>query len=165
MIPAIVLAHLRERYGAYEHHAHPFARTAQQLAAAEHVRGSRVAKVVVLKVGGELALAVVAATDRVNVHPLEEATGARAEVVPDSELADRFRPCEPGAEPPFALFGVPIYADEKLMRERTIVIPAGTHEDAAVVEASEWAWCERVRPLTRLGEPPRRRRSGRRSRS
>jgi Ala-tRNA(Pro) deacylase len=151
MIPAIIEARLRDRYSAHEHHVHVSAATAQELAAAEHVSGYRVAKAVVLKLGGDLVIAVVAATDRVNVHPLEEATGARAELVPEADFAERFSPCEPGAEPPLAIFGVPIYVDDKLIRESTIVIPAGTHEDAAVIDTSEWIWSERVMPLTNLG--------------
>jgi Ala-tRNA(Pro) deacylase len=149
MIPAIIEAHLRERYSAYEHHVHAAAATAQELAAAEHVSGYRVAKLVVLRLGGRLVIAVVAATDRVNVQPLEEATGARAELVPEAEFSDRFSPCEPGAEPPLAIFGVPIYVDDKLIRERAIVIPAGTHEDAAIVDTSEWSWSERALNLGR----------------
>jgi Ala-tRNA(Pro) deacylase len=157
VIPAIVEAHLRRRYGTYEHRVHAAAASAQELAAAERVSGSRVAKLVLLRLDGELAMAVVAATDRVNVRPLEEATGSRAVPVGEEELADRFLPCEPGAEPPLAMFGVPIYADDKLLRERTILIPAGTHEDAVTVETSEWIWCERVQPLTNLGLRGRRR--------
>lgn len=164
MIPAIVEAYLRTRYPTYVHHVHASAFTARDLAAAEHVSGYRVAKLVVLKLSGELAIAVVAATDRVNVRPLEEARGARAELVPEEEFLERFRPCDPGAEPPLALFGIPIYVDDKLIRERTILVPAGTHEDAAVLETSEWVWCERVWPITNLGRraqpnrPPARRR-------
>jgi Ala-tRNA(Pro) deacylase len=150
VIPAIVEAHLRRRYG-YEHHVHAPAATAEELAAAERVSGRRVAKLVLLGLDGKLAMAVVAATDRVNPRPLEEATGSRAVVVPEGQLADRFRPCEPGAEPPLAIFGMPIYVDDKLLRERTIVIPARTHEHAVVVDTSEWVWCERVQPLTNLG--------------
>ena len=155
MIPAVIEAHLRDRYGDCERHGHPVAATAQDLAAAEHVSGFRVAKLIVLRLDGDLAIAVVAAPDRLNVAPLEEATGLRAELVSEAELAERFRPCEPGAEPPFALFGVPIYVDDKLLRERTIVVPAGTHEDAAVLETTQWRWCERVRPIMNLGRRAR----------
>ena len=151
MIPAIVESHLRARYHAYEHHVHTSAATAQQLAAAEHTSGARVAKLIVVKLDGELALAVIAATDRLNLHPLAEATGVRPKLAREEEFQERFSPCEIGAEPPLAMFGVPIWVDDKLMREDTIVIPAGTHEDAAVVQTSEWLWCERVRPLTDLG--------------
>lgn len=151
MIPAIVEAYLRQRYKAYEHHVHATAGSAQELAAAEHVSGYRVAKPVVVKLGGDLAIAVVAATDRVNVHPLEEVSGFHAELACEREFAERFRPCEPGAEPPLAIFGLPIYVDDKLTRERTVVFQAGTHEDSAVVDTSEWVWRERAELITNLG--------------
>jgi Ala-tRNA(Pro) deacylase len=152
MIPAVVEAHLRQRYAVFEHHVHASAFTAQELAAADHVSGYRVAKLVVLKLRGTLAIAVVAATDRVNLHPLEEAMGTRAELAPEAEFQERFRPCEPGAEPPLAVFGIPIYVDDKLIRERTILVPAGTHEDAVILDTSEWLWCEKVRPIMNLGQ-------------
>jgi Ala-tRNA(Pro) deacylase len=151
MIPPMIETHLRERYRAYEHHTHPTAETAQELAAAEHVSGRRVAKPVVLKVHGELTIAVVAATDRVNLAPLEEATGSQAELVSEAEFSERFRPCDVGAEPPLAIFGVPIFVDDKLIREQTIVMPAGTHDDSVILDTSEWAWCERVQMITGLG--------------
>lgn len=151
MIPAIIERHLRERYGSFEHHVHRSAATAQELAAAEHLSGYRVAKVVVLDIGGELAMAVVAAPDRVNVAPLEEATGCAAELVAEPEFSPRFAPCETGAEPPLTIFGVPIFVDDKLLRERKIAMPAGTHEDAVVIDTSEWLWHEHVQPITNLG--------------
>lgn len=150
MIPEIVERHLCERYRSFEHHVHRSAATAQELAAAEHVSGYRVAKVVVLDVGGELAMAVIAAADRVNLAPLEEATGAAAELVAESEFSPLFAPCETGAEPPLAIFGVPIFVDEKLMREPRIAMPAGTHRDAVVVDTTEWLWHEHVQPITNL---------------
>ena len=151
MIPETIERHLRSRYRGFEHHVHRSAMTAQQLAAAEHLDGHEVAKVVVLDLDGELAMAVVAATDRVNVAPLEEATGCVAELVPEAELAAQFAPCATGAVPPLAIFGVPIYADDALMREQRIAMPAGTHEDAVVVDTSEWLWEEYVQPITNLG--------------
>jgi Ala-tRNA(Pro) deacylase len=151
MMPDIIERHLRERYRGFEHHVHRSASTARDLASAEHQSGHRVAKVVVLHIGGELAMAVVAATDRVNIAPLEEATGSEADLVPEAEFAPRFVPCETGAEPPLAIFGVPIFVDDKLMREQRIVMPAGTHEDAVIVETGEWLWQEHVQPITNLG--------------
>jgi Ala-tRNA(Pro) deacylase len=155
MIPMIVEEYLRRWYSGFEYCVHAPAQTAQQRAIAEHVSGYRVAKMVVLKVDGDMVIAVIAATDRVNVHPLEEATGARVALASEAEFADRFLPCEPGTAPPMALFGLPIYVDDKLMREPSIVIPAGTREDAAVVRTAEWLWCERVQPLINLGSRTR----------
>ncbi|BDG01163.1 aminoacyl-tRNA deacylase [Anaeromyxobacter oryzae] len=151
MIPVLIETHLREHHPDYEHHAHARALTAQELAAAEHVSGYRVAKPVVVRLNGKLAFAVVAATDRVSLGTLEETTASTAELVPESEFWPTFRPCDPGAEPPLALFGIPIFVDEKLLLERKLVMPAGTHEDAIVLETGEWLRCEQVQPVANLG--------------
>lgn len=151
MIPAMIETHLRERHGVYEHHRHAVAMSAQELAAAEHVTGYRVAKAVVVKLDGKLALAVVAATDRVALGTLEEATASTAELVPEAEFAGAFRPCEPGSEPPLALFGLPIFVDEKLLHEKKLLMPAGTHEDAIALDTHEWIRCEEVQPIANLG--------------
>jgi len=152
MIPASIEAHLRERYRSYTHHTHAAAASAQDLAAAEHVSGHRVAKPVVVRLGGELALAVVAATDRVNLSVLEEATGSRAELMPEAEFCERFRPCDAGAEPPLAIFGARIFVDLAFIQQWRIVMAAGTHEDAVVLDTGEWLWCERAQPIVNLGQ-------------
>ena len=100
---------------------------------------------------GNLALAVVAAPERLNLAALEEATGQRVELVAEDEFAPRFEPCERGAEPPLALFGVPIFMDAKLENERTLLLPAGTHEDAVLLDTHEWMACEKVQPVVNLG--------------
>lgn len=151
MIPTLIETHLKERHGGFEHRTHATAMTAQELAANEHVSGYRVAKPVVLKLDGKLAMAVVAATDRVSLGALEEATGATAELVPEGEFAVQFQPCEPGAEPPLAVFGIPIFADEKFLHERRLLMPAGTHEDAVLLDTHEWMTCEKVQPIANLG--------------
>jgi Ala-tRNA(Pro) deacylase len=151
MIPTIVQAHLRQRHPGFEHHVHPAVMTAQELAAAEHVSGRRVAKPVIVKLDGQLAIAVVGATEKLNLAALEEATGTSVELVPEGEFARRFEPCEAGAEPPLAIFGFPIFADERLEREHTLVMPAGTHEDAVLLDAHEWLACEKVQPVANLG--------------
>ena len=62
-----------------------------------------------MSVDGELALAVVSATQKVDVEELARALGARTVVlVPEREFEGRFEPCEVGAEPPLRLFGLPI---------------------------------------------------------
>jgi Ala-tRNA(Pro) deacylase len=151
MIPTMIEAHLRQQHLGYEHHIHPFAMTAQQLAASEHVSGRRVAKPVVVQLDGRWALAVVAATDKVNLAALEEATGCGAELVPEAAFATRFAPCQPGSEPPLAVFGLPIFVDEKLEQEPSLLMSAGTHEDSVVLDTHEWMRCERVQPVAGLG--------------
>lgn len=151
MIPALIEAHLRSHHGGYEHHRHASAMTAQERAAAEHVSGYEVAKPVVVKLDGKLAFAVVAAPERVSLGTLEEATGTAAELVPEAEFAPLFTPCDSGAEPPLSLFGIPIFADEKFLHARKLMMPAGTHEDSVVLDTHEWIRCEAVQPIANLG--------------
>lgn len=153
MIPAPIESHLRQHHAGYEHHLHASAATGQELAAAEHITGHKVAKPVVLKLDGELAIAVVSAADRVNLEALRRATGRVPELVAEAEFAWRFSPCAAGAEPALAMWGLPIYVDDRLAREVRIVMQAGTHEDAIVLDTREWMDCERVTPIEGLGGP------------
>jgi Ala-tRNA(Pro) deacylase len=153
MIPTPVETHLRAHHGDYQHLVHPTAMTAQDLAAADHVTGYRVAKPVVVKLGGKLAIAVVSAAERVALGALEEATGAPAELAPEAEFADRFAPCAAGAEPPLALFGLPIFADEKLLHADRVLMQAGSHEDSVLLDTHGWIRCENVQPVANLGAP------------
>lgn len=151
MIPTMIQAHLRLHHQGSEHLTHEAVMTAQDLAAAEHVSGRHVAKSVIVRLDGQLAMAVVAATEKVNLAALEEALGVPAELVAEEEFAPRFEPCEAGAEPAFALFGLPIFVDQKLETERTLVMPAGTHEDAVVLDTREWLNCEKPQAIANLG--------------
>jgi Ala-tRNA(Pro) deacylase len=153
MIPATVEAYLRSHHSGYAHHVHPVAMTAQERAAADHVTGRRVAKPVIVRLGGSLAIAVVRATDRLNLAALEEATGDRAELVGEQEFAGHFAPCELGAEPPLALFGLPIFVDAAMERVPTLVMPAGTHRDAVELDTNAWMRAEHAQPISSLGLP------------
>ena len=153
MIPAMIEAHLREHHHGYEHLQHAAAMRAQDLASAEHVTGHRVAKPVVVKLDGELAIAVVSAAERVRLGVLEETTGATVELVSEPELTQRFEPCEPGAEPPLGLFGLQIFVDAALAHEPKLLMAAGTHHDAVVLDTAEWLRCEQVQPVANLGMP------------
>ena len=152
MIPLMIDAYLRDHGLRYRHHEHGRAVAAQRLAAAEHVPGARVAKVVVVSVDGRLALAVVGAPDRVNVDAMREALHAReVHLVPERSYAERFWPCEAGAEPPLSMFGVPIYVDAHLAREPWLLMRGGTHEDAIRVDTDDWLLSEHARIVDGLG--------------
>jgi len=152
MIPSPIENYLRDHRLSYEHHVHPRAVPAQELAAAEHVSGSRVAKPVVVSLDGSLTIAVVSALQRVDLAALARATGAReATLVAEPDFAGRFEPCEAGAEPPLGVFGLPIYVDAELSREPFLVMRGGTHEDSISVETRAWMKAEQVRPVAGLG--------------
>src|SRR5512138_4014035 len=152
MIPETIDRYLKDHHLAYEHSVHSRAVAAQRFAAAEHVTGDRIAKPVVVSVDGVLALAVVSATEKVDVEALRRAAGAtRVELVPEQAFEGRFAPCEVGAEPPLELFGMPMYVDADLAREPWIVMRGGTHEDAIRLSTAEWLRAEHVVPVERLG--------------
>src|SRR5512138_398256 len=152
MIPEKIDRYLKDHHLAYEHSVHSRAVAAQRFAAAEHVTGDRIAKPVVVSVDGVLALAVVSATEKVDVEALRRAIGAaHVELVPEAAFEGRFEPCEVGAEPPLGVFGLPMYVDASLAREPWIVMRGGTHEDALRLETAEWMRSEGVTPVVRLG--------------
>jgi Ala-tRNA(Pro) deacylase len=152
MIPSMIDVYLREHGLRFEHYVHGRAVAAQRLAAAEHVPGTRVAKVVVVSVDGRLAIAVVSAVDRVNLRTLCDALHAGdVHLVPESRFAEKFWPCEAGAEPPISLFGVPIYVDAALARQPRLLMRGGTHEDAIQVDTDDWLLSEHIRIVDGLG--------------
>src|SRR3972149_2863040 len=61
---------------------------------------------------------------------------------PGVRFADRFCPCEAGAEPPLSLFGVPIYVDAELARQPWLLMRGGTHEDAIQLDTDDWLLAE-----------------------
>jgi Ala-tRNA(Pro) deacylase len=152
MIPERIERYLVDHHLPFTHTTHVRAVAAQRFAAAEHVPGDRIAKPVVVRVDGKLALAVVAATQKVDVDELARALGSRnVELVPEAEFQRQFEPCEVGAEPPLGLFGMPIYVDAALVRMPRLVMRGGTHEDAIEVDTAEWMRSERATPVERLG--------------
>lgn len=152
MIPESVDRWLQERRLPFEHTVHSRAVSAQRLAHAEHVTGDRLAKPVVVTLDGELALAVVAASQRVDLEVLKRMTGAKAVLLArESEFEGLFAPCEVGAEPALGLFGVPIYVDDDLTSEPWLLMRGGTHEDALRVETANWMNTEHPTPVAGLG--------------
>ncbi len=110
---------------------HSLAYTAQEVAASAHVPGVEMAKTVMIKVDGTMAMAVLPATAMVHVERLKEAIGVRAvELASESEFRDLFPGCETGAMPPFGnLYDIPVYVAEKLTEDESIAFNAGSHTE------------------------------------
>lgn len=108
---------------------HPPVYTAQEIAATAHIPGRQLAKTVMIKIDGSMAMAVLPAPYRVNFESLKEQTGAgRVELASEGEFKDKFPDCEPGAMPPFGnLYGMDVYAEKNLSEEMDIVFCAGAH--------------------------------------
>ncbi len=110
---------------------HSLAYTAQEAAASTHIRGKKIAKTVVIKVDGKMAMAVLPASMRINLDMLKKATGVKkVEIAGEQEFQDLFPDCAVGAMPPFGnLYGMEVYADSSLKNNEEIAFNAGSHTE------------------------------------
>ncbi len=111
--------------------SHSLAYTAQGIAALTHTPGKELAKTVIVKLDGKLAMALVPASAHVGLTLLKTASGAKTvELASETEFKDRFPDCETGAMPPFGnLYGMEVFADESLTRDPEIAFNAGSHRE------------------------------------
>lgn len=110
---------------------HSPAYTAQGIAALSHTPGKELAKSVVVKVDGELTLAVLPASFQVDLGMLKRAIRAKnVTLASEDEFRDSFPECETGAMPPFGnLYGMRVIADETLAQDKEITFNACSHRE------------------------------------
>ena len=110
---------------------HSPAYTAQEIAAIAHIPGKELAKTVMLKIDGALAMAVLPASFKVSLDLLTEAAKATTvELATEAEFKDKFPGCETGAMPPFGnLYGMAVYVAQRLAEDEEIAFNAGTHSE------------------------------------
>lgn len=111
--------------------SHSPAYTAQEVAASAHIPGQEVAKTVIVKLDGTMAMAVLPASRQIDLDRLGEVTGAsEVELATEDEFKNQFQDCEPGAMPPFGnLYGMPVYVAEALTEDEEISFNAGSHSE------------------------------------
>lgn len=111
--------------------SHSVAYTAQGIAALTHIPGKDLAKTVVVRINGKLALAVVPASCQVDLALLKTATRATTiALASETEFRASFPDCETGAMPPFGnLYDMATFVDERLSRDKEIAFNAGTHRE------------------------------------
>ena len=111
--------------------AHSTAYTAQEVAASAHIHGKDLAKTVIVKIDGKMAMAVLPASYKVDLDLLKTAAGASTiELTAEHEFRSMFPDCNVGAMPPFGnLYGMTVYADESLAEDEEIAFNAGTHAE------------------------------------
>ncbi len=110
---------------------HSPAYTAQGIAASAHVKGKELAKTVIVRMDGRLAMAVLPAPNRVDLNKLREVTGCqKVELATEKDFESVFPGCEVGAMPPFGnLFGLPVFVARRLTEDEEIAFNAGTHRE------------------------------------
>jgi Ala-tRNA(Pro) deacylase len=111
--------------------AHSTAYTAQEVAASAHVPGKEMAKTVMIKINGKLAMAVLPANRKVVLEDLRDITGTdKVEFATEQEFKQAFPDCETGAMPPFGnLYDMDVYAAPSLAEDQEIAFNAGSHNE------------------------------------
>jgi Ala-tRNA(Pro) deacylase len=128
--------------------AHSPAYTARDTAQAAHVEGKDFAKTVMVQIDGRVAMAVLPASEKLDLARLKEAAGGKhVRLALESEFDRQFPGCEPGAMPPFGnLYGMPVYVAETLATDVEIAFNAGTH--AELVRMAYRDFERLVQPIT-----------------
>jgi len=137
-MPKRLIDCLDENKASYEILRHPEAVTAQRIAQAEHVKGRRHAKVVMVKSGAEHLMIVLPAEHLIDLEKLAKIVGQDVSLESEREF-ESLPDCAAGAMPPFGnLYGVPTYVDKSLAEEDYIVFEAGTHTEAIKVSYRDY---------------------------
>jgi Ala-tRNA(Pro) deacylase len=111
--------------------SHSPAYTAQEIAASAHIPGKELAKTVMVKLDGKMAMVVLPASHKVNFDRLKTAASAKhADLASEKEFQDTFPGCEIGAMPPFGnLYDMDVYVTETLTEDKDIAFNAGSHTE------------------------------------
>jgi Ala-tRNA(Pro) deacylase len=110
---------------------HSRAYTMQEVASATHISGKELAKTVIVEIDGRLAMAVLPASQNVELEQLRDSLGAqRVTLAREDVFRDRFPECEPGAMPPFGnLYEMDVYVADTLAEDEEIGFNAGSHTE------------------------------------
>lgn len=111
--------------------SHSTAYTAQEAAALAHISGRELAKTIMIKIDGVMAMAVLPASDHIDFDLVREAVEAeRVELAGEEEFQDLFPDCELGAMPPFGnLYNMEVFAAGTLAEDEEIAFNAGNHRE------------------------------------
>ncbi len=121
--------YLDENEAPYNVSTHQEVYTAQEVAAALHVPGKDIVKVVIVKTEGKFIMAVLPADHKVNVDKMRTVLhDPEARLATEGEFKGLFPDCDVGAMPPFGnLYDVGVYVDKSLTEDEEIIFQAGSH--------------------------------------
>jgi Ala-tRNA(Pro) deacylase len=119
---------------------HSLAFTAQEIAASAHIKGKELAKSVLIKIDGKLAMCVLPAANKINFDFLKDYfNGKNVRLANEVEFQDKFPECEVGAMPPFGnLYGLDVYAEGSLAKDHEIAFNACSHTELFQMEFKDF---------------------------
>ncbi len=121
--------------------SHSPAYTAQEIAASAHIPGKELAKTVMVKIDGKMAMAVLPASYKVDIELLKQAAGAtQVELASEQDFKDMFPESDLGAMPPFGnLYDVDVFVDDSLTKDAEIAFNAGSHTELIRLSYQDFA--------------------------
>ena len=133
--------YLRDNGVEFQAMTHRAAYTAQELAAAQGVKGRQVAKVAMVHADARIVMLVMPASYRIDFARVKDLLAAKeARLALEEEFSGLFPDCETGAMPPFGnLYAVPVYVDRSLAEDSEIVFQVGTHRDTMKISYRDYA--------------------------
>lgn len=119
---------------------HSSAYTAQEIAAIAHIPGKDLAKTVIIKIDGKMAMAVLPASFKVSFDNLKNTLGVKeVRLAYEQEFIDKFPDCEVGAMPPFGnIYGMEVYVAESLAEDEEIAFNACSHTELIKMSFSDF---------------------------
>ena len=131
---------LDENHVKYVVVSHSKAYTAQEVAAALHIKGKILVKSIIVKSDGEYAMVVLSADCRINFDMLKTVLGKdNVGLASEEDFKSLFPECEIGAMPPFGnLYDLKVYMAESLLEDEEIAFNAGTHTEVIRVSMEDY---------------------------
>jgi len=133
-------AYLDEKKIKYITIKHSSAYTAQEIAAIAHIPGKDLAKTVIIKIDGKMAMAVLPASYKVSFDGLKDTLGVKeVRLAYEQEFIDKFPDCEVGAMPPFGnIYGLEVFVAESLAEDEEIAFNACNHTELIKMNFSDF---------------------------
>ena len=125
----------------YEVGYHERVYTSQEIAAAMHVPGKELTKVIMVKADGKMVMLVLPASYRVETKKLKKVFQCkRLGIAKEKDFEELFPDCEMGAMPPFGnLYNLEVWVDQILTEDEFIVFQAGSHVETLRIKYSDYA--------------------------
>jgi Ala-tRNA(Pro) deacylase len=140
MLATPIQQYLDENRAKYTTIRHPPTITAQETAAAADIPGHKLAKTVMVKIDGDLAMVVLPANRRIDLERVKRAARAQTVRIADEvEFAKLFPGCELGAMPPLGqLYGFDVICAFELTEDDEIAFNGGYHDELIQLPYAEF---------------------------
>ncbi len=131
---------LEKKHFNYAHIEHSKALTASALAARLKCPQDCLAKNIIVKIDGNLYMALLPASEKIDLHALRDETKSHhLNLVSEAELMNVFPECDLGAVPAFGnLYEYKVIISDHLLKSEKIYFNAGTYTDAIMCRTDEF---------------------------